>query len=269
CPCSSARAPTRFTNSSACLKSGKVKVRARWCWLTTLHRGMILCSGSRSFPFSGGTPPLHGTHCLSASCSVIGLHRPALFARLEHPIPRTRNSPDAAAKSLERNILIRDRPGPSAGGLMLGHTLVEAVAVASGGRCAARTAEVAACAFAAAAQQNQVAGHDLCHVFLLPAGLVIPGAGLQTTLDIDLAALLEIFAGDFGLPLPEDDVVPFGAVLPLAALVFEAFVGGDRDLRYRRALRGVLNFWIFSQITNQLNSVQASSCHGSAPWLAL
>src|SRR5580700_2677607 len=47
-----------------------------WCWSTTLHWGTILCSASSSLPLSGGTPPRQGTHCLSASCSVMGVSLP-------------------------------------------------------------------------------------------------------------------------------------------------------------------------------------------------
>ena len=90
--------------------------------------------------------------------------------------------------------------------------------------------------FAPAAQENQITGHDFGHVFLLAGGLVVPGAGLQASFDVDLAALLQIFAGDLRQALPEHDVVPLGAVLPFAGFVFEALVGGDGQLGYRRAL---------------------------------
>src|SRR5580693_1989976 len=142
----------------------------------------------------------------------------------------------------------------------LGRALVEVVAAASRG--AARAFFEVSTAFAASAEQDQVAGYHFGHVFLLAAGLIVPGTGLQAAFDVHLAALLEILARNLGQPLPEHYVVPLGTVLPFAALVFEALVGGDGQLGHGRALRRVLNFWIFPEITDQLNPVQTFSCHG-------
>ena len=44
-------------------------------------------------------------------------------------------------------------------------------------------------------------------------------------------------AGDLRQSLPEDDVVPLGAVLPLAVFVFVTLVGGERERRYFNAAR--------------------------------
>src|ERR1700722_3276326 len=174
-------------------------------------------------------------------------------------------------RALERNILVRNRPRTRAGRLVLRHALVEAIAATRGSRSAARAAAelAAASAFAASPEQNQVAGHNFGLVLFLTGCLVIPGAGLQPSLDVNLAALFEILARDFSEALPQHDVVPLGAVLPLASLVLESFVRGDRQLGHRRAAGRVLNFWILSQISNQLNPVQTLSCHGSAPSQAL
>ena len=73
------------------------------------------------------------------------------------------------------------------------------------------------------------------------------------------------YGGDFGEALPENHVVPFGAVLPLSRFVLEALVGGDRQLGHGRTLRRVLDFGILAQITDQLNPVQTLSSHGGAP----
>src|SRR5262249_23471218 len=78
--------------------------------------------------------------------------------------------------------------------------------------------------------------------------------------DIDLAAFLQIFAGDLGQSLPKHEVVPFCAVLPGAALVFEPLVCGESDLRNRCALRRVLHFPVFAQISNKNDFVDAL-CH--------
>ena len=90
---------------------------------------------------------------------------------------------------------------------------------------------------------------------------VVPGAGLQTALDVNLAALLQIFAGNLSQSLPQHDVVPLGAVLPLAVFVFEAFVGGQRELRHGCAAGCEFHFGIFSQIADQNDPVQAFACH--------
>src|ERR1039458_2223901 len=145
----------------------------------------------------------------------------------------------------------------------LWRALVEVVAAAGRRACPARASAgvSAATTFAAATQQDQVTAHNFSHVFLLAAGFIVPGAGLQAALDVDFAALLQIFSGDFGEPLPEHDVVPLGAVLPFARLVLEAFVGGDGELGHGRALRRVFDFGVLPQIADQLNSVETFSCH--------
>src|SRR5437879_5652729 len=124
------------------------------------------------------------------------------------------------------------------------HALVEVVTASActGRRAAGTAAEVAAtAAFAASTEQDYVAGYHLGHVLFLPRGLVVPRASLQSSLDVDLAALLEVFAGDLGQALPEHHIVPLGAVLPFATLVLKALVGGDGQLGDRGAAGGVLD----------------------------
>jgi len=139
--------------------------------------------------------------------------------------------------------------------------LIEIIAAARG--CSPRTARVlaATAAFAPSAEQDQIAGHNFGHIFLLSGLLVIPRAGLQAAFDENLAAFLQIFSRDLGEALPEHNVVPLGAVLPLAGFVFEALVGGDRQLGHGRALRRVFDFGILAQIADQLNTVQTLSSH--------
>src|SRR5207253_9356911 len=91
-------------------------------------------------------------------------------------------------------------------------------------------------AFAASAEQEQVAGNNFCHVALLVGLLVVPGAGLQASFDIDFTAFLQVLAGNFCEPLPEHDVVPLSAIGPLAVFIFETLVGGKRELRHRREI---------------------------------
>src|SRR5882724_4424861 len=86
--------------------------------------------------------------------------------------------------------------------------------VAAGDAARARFATTAA--FAASAQQHDVIANNVGHVFLLTALFVVPRVGSDAAFNVDLAALLQILSSDFGEPLPQHDVVPLGAVLPLA-----------------------------------------------------
>src|SRR6266852_4922464 len=70
CPCSSASSPTRFTNVRAPRKLGNVKVLVMWCPSITFHPSTCLCKEASSSPFSGGTPPRHGTQALAARSDI-------------------------------------------------------------------------------------------------------------------------------------------------------------------------------------------------------
>src|SRR5208337_612175 len=105
------------------------------------------------------------------------------------------------------------------------------------------------------------------HVFLLAGLFVVPGAGLQASLNVDLAALLQVFARDLSQALPQHDVVPLGAILPFARFVLEALIGSDGELGHRSTLRRVFDFRILSQIADQLNPVETFSSHVGAPSL--
>src|ERR1051326_2787743 len=140
------------------------------------------------------------------------------------------------------------------------------VKIVAGARPARTSREISAtCAFTTPAEQDQIAGHDFRHVFLLTRLLVIPRAGLQAAFDVDLATLFQILAGDFGQALPKHDIVPFGEILPLTSLVLKGFIGGDSQFSHGRALRYVFDFWILAQIANELNAVQTFSSHVDAP----
>src|SRR5690349_10655189 len=89
---------------------------------------------------------------------------------------------DARARnSLKRYVFVRDSGG--VGHVRLGSALVE-IGARSGGAAAASGRR--SFARLAPAQQDQVLGHDLCLVVLLPV-LVVPGAGLQPALDVNRA----------------------------------------------------------------------------------
>src|SRR2546423_12571632 len=70
------------------------------------------------------------------------------------------------------------------------HTLIHVVicsAAAAGGIATAGSA-------IAAAQQDQVCRNDVRHVFLLLGLRIFPGVRLQPALDVDLAALFQVFS---------------------------------------------------------------------------
>src|SRR5579864_7632182 len=121
---------------------------------------------------------------------------------------------------LKRNVFVRDRPRSSR--LRLGHTLIEVVASAGRRAAGAASGFSAAAALATSSQQNQVAADNLGHISFLAGGFVVPRARLQASLDVHLSTLLQILARDFRQTLPQHDIVPLGAVLPLAAFVFES-----------------------------------------------
>ena len=94
----------------------------------------------------------------------------------------------------------------------------------------------------------------------LVAVAVGPLAGLQVTLDVDLAALAKVLAGDLGLLAPHHDAVPLGTFLSLARLVGPLLGGRHREVRDRGAALGVTHLRIASEIADQHHLVQAG--HG-------
>src|SRR5208282_963296 len=80
-------------------------------------------------------------------------------------------------------------------------------------------------AFGAATEHAEIAGDDFKAGALL-AFLILPLAGLDAAFDENERALLQILLGDFCLFAPNNNLVPFGALLTLAIAVFVGFVGG-------------------------------------------
>src|SRR5688572_11353563 len=137
--------------------------------------------------------------------------------------------------------------------------------------CRARTATAGRLAFAARlalgtaaahplarAQHLHSIGHDLGGV-LVVAVLVLPLARLQPPLDVDLRALLEIFARDLGQPPEEGDAVPLRLLLLLALLVLPRVRGRDRDVRDRRAVGHVAGLGIAPEVADEDHLVHR--CH--------
>src|SRR6266576_6600149 len=135
--------------------------------------------------------------------------------------------------------------------LSFGSALIEVV-----GRLA-RPTGTATTAFTTSAQQDHCPSNDFRHVLFLVGLLVVPGAGLQAAFDVDLVALFQVLAGDFGEARPEHHVMPLGLLLPLSRFVFVGLVGGECDLCDRGALRRVLHFGILSEIADQDDFVNA------------
>src|SRR5439155_25218035 len=88
----------------------------------------------------------------------------------------------------------------------------------------------------------------------------------QTSLNVDFGAFLDVLAHNFREPLPGDDVVPLGPILPFSGLVFESFVSGEAELGYGRTPGGEFDLRVFSQISNEHNFVKAF-CHEFLPFL--
>src|SRR5207248_11711880 len=127
-------------------------------------------------------------------------------------------------------IFVRDGGGM----LRLGGALVKVIAGSSGGAAASRCA-LRITGFTAAAKQNKIVRNDLSLIFLLAGFFVVPRRSLQPPFDINLVTFLHVLAHNLRQPLPGHNVVPFGAILPFAGLIFVALVGGQRKFGDCRA----------------------------------
>src|SRR5687767_9038633 len=84
----------------------------------------------------------------------------------------------------------------------------------------------------AAAEHLHHVGADLGGVAVLTL-LVLPLARAQAAFDVDLRALLEVFAGDGRQLAEERDPVPFGRLFHFAALLVLPAIGrSDADVGY-------------------------------------
>src|SRR6185436_391208 len=131
----------------------------------------------------------------------------------------------------KRDVFVADWRRHGGRRLGLGVALIEVVAACRTARIPARLART----LAPATEKHQIVSHDFRHVFLLSALLIFLVAGLKFAINVNLATLFQILAGDLCQPLPQHYVVPFGAVLPLAVFVLETLVRSNRDFRYRCA----------------------------------
>src|SRR5689334_13093979 len=112
---------------------------------------------------------------------------------------------------------------------------------------------------AAAVEQDQLAAealqHDLGRI-AVGARLVLPFAGLDLALQIDLGALLQIGFGDAAEILVEDDdAVPFGPLLAVAVAVLPILGSRDAHVHHLAAIVQRADFGIVAQIADQYNLV--------------
>src|SRR5229473_1056352 len=107
--------------------------------------------------------------------------------------------------------------------------------------------------------------HHLGRIAVL-ALLVLPFAGLQLALEIDLGALLQILLGDPAKPLVEDHhPVPFGPLPAFAGgLVAPAVGRRHAQVRHWPAVLGAADFRIRPEIADQDHLVHATR-HESSP----
>ena len=104
---------------------------------------------------------------------------------------------------------------------------------------------------AAAPEELHVVRHDLGGVAVL-AVLVLPLPRPDAALDVDRRALLEVLARDLREARPEDDAVPLGLFLVLAALlVLPAEGRREADVGDRITVRHVAGFGVRAEVADQ------------------
>src|SRR5690606_9084302 len=124
------------------------------------------------------------------------------------------------------------------------------------------TATATLAALASAAEHLHLVGDDVGAVALdaVLAGVLV---GAQRAFDIDLAALLQVFAGDLRQAAEELDPVPLGAFLHLAGLlVLPRLGGGHADRGDGAPALGVFHVGVVAEVADEDDLVDATG-HGS------
>src|SRR3990172_5929783 len=135
--------------------------------------------------------------------------------------------------------------------------LVLGLALRAGGRLPARLSRPLA-----PAKHLHRVGDDLGRVAVM-ALLVLPLAGADAALDVDLRALLQVLAGDLRQAPEERDAVPLGRLLLLAArLVLPAIGGRDADIRHALAARQIASLGVGPEGSHQDHFVHG--CHDAS-----
>src|SRR5262245_11419993 len=114
----------------------------------------------------------------------------------------------------------------------------------------------------AAAEHLHLLGDDLGGVVVL-AFLVLPLARLQAALDVHRAPFLEVLTSDLGQSVVEDDAMPLGFLLLLAAVaVLPVAGGGDADVADRCAAGRVAHLGVAAEVADDDDLVDR--CHGAS-----
>jgi len=129
---------------------------------------------------------------------------------MTEPLKRGAQFRDTAKTALERYVVVGNA---YVGVVWLTGGLALVVAGGVGFRVAAGRGSFAA---GFAAEQREFVAEDLGLVLLFAAGLVVPGAGLDLTLNEELRTFFDVVADDLGGALEADDIVPLGLVGPIA-----------------------------------------------------
>src|SRR5688572_9940262 len=149
-----------------------------------------------------------------------------------------------------------------------GLLLLAATTAAASAACSTAAVVTTSTAHAAAAriQHLHFVGDDFRGVAVVTL-LVLPFAGTQRSFDVNLRALLEVFARDLTKAPEHGHVVPLGAFLAFAGLfVFPVLAGGDPDVRHRHPRRHGAGFRVCAQIADQ-NYFVDSPRHGRVPFI--
>src|SRR5579883_431262 len=163
---------------------------------------------------------------------------------------------------LERDVFVGDFGAGAGTELLGGSGIVAEVVPTATARGSGTGARTGGHAIAAAPEHAEIVGDDFEAGALL-AFLILPLAGLNASFDENQGAFFEILLGDFGLLAPNDDLVPFGALLALAVAVFVGFVGGDGEIGNGLPAGGIASFRIAAQAANENDFIDG---HRAAPW---
>src|SRR5512139_336700 len=157
--------------------------------------------------------------------------------------------------NLERNVVV-EVAVESGGGARL---LFAAAAAPEAAAIVGALVIVAAAARAALVEQHELAAealqHDLGRIAVL-AVIVLPLAGLDLALEIDLRSLAQILLGDAAEILVEDHhAVPFGPLLAVAVAVLPALRGGDAEVDHLAAAVERARLGVLPEIADQYDLV--------------
>src|SRR5207237_1380280 len=166
---------------------------------------------------------------------------------------------------------LKTRPTPLKRNIIVGQLAdrlshrFDVLAATRGGRRAGAAALRAPRAHSApsAAQQHNAVASDFSGVALV-AVLVVPLAGLEAPLNVDLLALGEIFRQRFRGLSPEHDAVPFGLFLLLARLVVPHLGRSHVERGHGGASGRVPQFCVAPEIAHEDDLVHTS--HAGCPF---